>query len=1433
MTRSKTAKAARAAARKGNTTKDARIDPPRGLNMKPAWYDWEQLTVLVTLLPRQTTIVDVMTRFQRYGNIDHAEIYKNNVVTAHVRYSPPPIEAFWDGRIDMVIGKENPKVYKVKAKLLSRRVQKEKAPTPEGRAYPKELKIKPQALHFGIMSQQHEFMSMQTVDNTDTDEFSFDVDLRSRRIDITFTCFIEDPRRVDSNIKHDSEIGANEVASVYKARISFANLKSILTLDEGLTHFSLLIPLETPPIFFKRGDRPRSYSEERNCWKGWDAWVRAVDIAYDTTWFEDAPVSLRGDPLFIDIGKWTTYKITFKKNPATKSVWAMMKQAMRDYNISIPDMPAKGLRTVAATESTFWKTLEPEETTADIQNANLTLLAATELHLPFDVGYQLEVCISQGYFDVANLGAEFLQKLSDLSNQRKKTRNRALDLLAYVAESDALRTRDGSQLFPKRFYDPLALFNDRRATSFYLELGTPMHCTWVRKVVITPSTMYLSTPTPEPSNRVLRQYAVHADRFLRVQFTDELVKGRIFSSPNSEQQNALYDKVLRTLTNGIDIAGRHYEFLAFGNSQFRENGAYFFSPTEYLTCDHIREWMGDVAHIKVVAKYAARLGQCFSTTRALTDSPISKHVKEVDDIFRNGWCFTDGVGKISPTLAEYVVRPLQLNRKAVPSAFQFRLGGSKGLLVVWPDLTFNEVSLRPSQNKFRAQSSHLEVIKPSRYSVATLNRQTITILSSLGVPDAVFLELQRKQIADYNAAMNEPATAMRLLSRFVDQNGITTAVAQMIKDGFMKTGDPFFMCILQVWRAWSLRLLRDKARIVVEEGAFVFGCVDETRTLRGYREPGPEGPSKGEFPQIFIQVPRAGSQPDEPNGYKVVTGLCVVGRNPSLHPGDIRVVEAVDVPALHHLRDVVVFPATGDRDIPSMCSGGDLDGDDYFVIWDRNLIPPEQHHPPMIHEPERPVELNRDVQPSDLIAFFVRYMKNDSLSTIALAHLAQADLAEGGPKSPVCVELARLHSNAVDFPKSGQAAHMKPSLRPSCYPHFMEKPGRSYTSRKILGQLYDVVTTVEFHPSLKGTFDERIIRRFALPDEMLKKARIVKRQHDRALRQIMNQREIGTEFEVWSTFVLTKPRVGSDYQMQETMGHILATHRERIKNLCFQKIGSHEPDALYRFIAAAYRVTWEEVHVRSRKRRRINSRATLDESMPLISFPWIFEQELGRIANLTQECELADLPEISAGALDADGEDEDTESEQLLAFKLVDIDDQEERVGGDTQTNTWPHLMKEYVVLRPPTPQSQEEDLIQMDGAWEEESANESAKAALRPDTPQRQEISLLDTPEKELVKATAPPDMSQPYEEDLIMLDNYEPVTGVPCSDVSQSEKDLIWLEADESNVDAQEKSMTDERAVELPRRRVPQPQEEVITLKEDEPVEPVDMLTKLLADF
>ena len=662
-----------------------------------------------------------------------------------------------------------------------------------------------------------------------------------------------------------------------------------------------------------------------------------------------------------------------------------MKDALQDFNIEVVEIDQ--LDNVQSRPADVWSLIDPQQSQhAAVELQNLDSKEGF-VPLPFEVRYQLEVCISREVFNEHNIKRDFIIKLADIASKDSK---QAKNILEFVAEQD------------KRIFDPMTIFENADALAYAPKSEIPYYCAYVRKATITPSTIYFSTPTVETTNRVLRHYARETSegRFLRVQFTDEMAEGRINSCADKQRNDELFTRVYRTLYNGIQIGDRHYEFLAFGNSQFRVHGAYFFCPTNHLSCNDIRQWMGNFSDIKVVAKYAARLGQCFSTTRAINGLSAPDIVK-IPDINNGNYCFTDGVGKISPFLAQMITAELGLQLNTAPSVFQFRLGGCKGVLAVWPDARDKEVHIRPSQQKFAATYNGLEIIRWSRFSACTLNRQTITILSSLGVPDEVFLKMLTEQLHNYHTAMYDNEAALSLLCRYIDDNQMTINIASMINNGFMTARDPFFLSLLHLWRSWSLKQLKEKAKIIVEKGAFLLGCVDETGTLRGYNKP-TVAPGETfmaeELPQIFVQVPSR----DGDNKYTVIEGVCLVGRNPSLHPGDLRVVQAVNVPALHHLRDVVVFPQKGERDVPGMCSGGDLDGDDFFVIWDKALQPTETNCEPIKYDAPESMKQNH-IKVTDLMKFFVRYMKNDALPTIAHAHLGQSDALSRGIKDPKCM----------------------------------------------------------------------------------------------------------------------------------------------------------------------------------------------------------------------------------------------------------------------------------------------------------------------------------------------------------------------------------------------------------------------------------------------
>uniref|UniRef100_A0A9I9E0L8 RNA-dependent RNA polymerase n=1 Tax=Cucumis melo TaxID=3656 RepID=A0A9I9E0L8_CUCME len=71
--------------------------------------------------------------------------------------------------------------------------------------------------------------------------------------------------------------------------------------------------------------------------------------------------------------------------------------------------------------------------------------------------------------------------------------------------------------------------------------------------------------------------------------------------------------------------------------------------------------------------------------------------------------------------------------------------------------------------------------------------------------------------------------------------------------------------------------------------------------------------------------------------------------------------------------------------------------------------------------------------------YFANYMVNDSLGIIANAHTAFADKEPKKAMSNPCIQLAKLFSIAVDFPKTGVPALILANLRVQEYPDLMDK----------------------------------------------------------------------------------------------------------------------------------------------------------------------------------------------------------------------------------------------------------------------------------------------------------------------------------------------------------------------------------------------------------
>ncbi|OLL21681.1 RNA-dependent RNA polymerase 1 [Neolecta irregularis DAH-3] len=909
----------------------------------------------------------------------------------------------------------------------------------------------------------------------------------------------------------------------------------------------LVFTVKTPPLLSRKiqDDPLKIHAKEieriqSRPWEDKFQWVRVSRIA------KEGSIRARDDckPEIIQIGRRLTYCLRLSKG-------------IRDSN-----RLANFLRSVKCLN------LDVNET------AVFDILLDKPIHLPnldnvaFNVRYLLQCCLTFNVFTESCLCEEFVNVLTQL------------------APGDACEYLKGLIILRNTVWNPLEHIIEHATMKSTPPKPLPIYCVEMRHCTITPTCITVCPADIETSNRITRKFRKYTEYFIRVQFLDEVHKGRLQSDMKADLMGA-YNRIFDVLNDGLEIEGRKYEFLAYSNSQLREHGCYFFHTTPEMSADEIRNWMGDFSNEYTVARFGARMGQCFSTTMdVITDFDIH----EIPDIKRGSSCFTDGIGKISKEVAKEAAKVIHMSYHSEPSAYQFRLAGSKGVLTVDPTLEGRQIHVRASQTKFESKHKILEINNWSRYAIATLSRQAIIVMTALGVPNISFIDMQDAQIAELDAMMINDRTA-RIISDLLDA-------------GFRERGDTFVSNLVRLYKNWCLRNLKQKAKIIVPNGVHVFGVVDETLSLRGHQEG-----AEDDLPEIFCQV----SEHAESSNSRVIKGKCIVYRNPLLHPGDVRVVNAVHCEKLMHLRDVVVFPARGSQDIPSMCSGGDLDGDTFTVIWDPTLLPKIVNCEPMNSTSSEAVTETKEKRRrkkiptvKELKMYFVQYIMNDNLGLIAHSHLALADAKPMGVFDEDCLQLARLHSNAVDFPKTGIEVALPSHLRPRTYPDYMEKKprmtclfldGKRHSfqdqSHGILGILYRKIHIEDFYPLLAPHSDPLL--KVKCQEEHYNFAVAEKVVYDLAVHHLMIKYGIKTDYEVFTGFIISPLSVSGkkEYQLRETIWRE-ACHSVRLYSYV-ESLSGNLAENLRKVVSATYYITVQEQTEKWQQEEQVASR---------VSFPW-------------------------------------------------------------------------------------------------------------------------------------------------------------------------------------------------------------------------------------
>jgi RNA-dependent RNA polymerase len=391
----------------------------------------------------------------------------------------------------------------------------------------------------------------------------------------------------------------------------------------------------------------------------------------------------------------------------------------------------------------------------------------------------------------------------------------------------------------------------------------PNYCVEVPRILLTPTRVAVHGFDVEMSNRVIRKFVtedgVPPERFLRVTVADENGDKLMSDDLGLLVESRMTNMILQ----GIMINGRRYHFLAYSSSQLKEASLWMVCPMEDWNVGRIRQWMGDFSSCKTPSKYAARMGQCFSTTiqalpgqdrnqkrsslfnRSAGRLRVDDQLDDIDSGDSSELKHSDGAGLIRREQLTEAVKMLPFGPRDPldVSIIQIRFGGAKGTLTAWDfgklkrgatralsagddskEFTLAarpyDVLLRPSMVKFKSPYTYLEVVSVGSHIPYYLNRNVILLLGVHNVDNTVFLNMQRHMLDELDSILTDARKAAELIPCLGGpDSGLVSTLAHAMRAGLSPSDDPFLFSCAHAIRSHHLTNLRRKSRIHVRKGA--------------------------------------------------------------------------------------------------------------------------------------------------------------------------------------------------------------------------------------------------------------------------------------------------------------------------------------------------------------------------------------------------------------------------------------------------------------------------------------------------------------------------------------------------------------------------------------------------------------------------------------
>ncbi|KAI8641842.1 RNA dependent RNA polymerase-domain-containing protein [Parasitella parasitica] len=871
------------------------------------------------------------------------------------------------------------------------------------------------------------------------------------------------------------------------------------------------------------------------------------------------------------LSMWTVYRLEFdiplsnKRNPASLSPNNLTHESLEHrLNLAIGQHRQPAMEQIHVRSPT--KTIDFERQISGMS---------------FEVRYMMEHAFRLKILREYNVDGDFFQKMRDLPPQV------ACVFLTLLSAPQ------------QRVYHPDTVIHHiyrlcKEQIGF--QLSVPEDHAMMRRVLVTPTSVYPLQPTVEPMNNLRYHFKEYADRFLFVQFTDEdlnPVAPLDDGEDDTSQNAALLDRIYAILRRGLSVAGRDFEFLSTSIQDLRVHGCWFFAPTKQINRNHIMAWLGDFSEIKNISTFINCSGQSLSP-RLMNLKIDAADIEQVEDHVHNGHVFTTDCGKMSAQIAREIAKHLDI--AYTPSVIKFNLNGARGILMLSNFLSKRRIQLRSSQIRFESTQLWLEVVKYAKPNKLYLNERSITLLSSLGVNNYIFQELLEENLDCCEKYPNIDMMDVHYSNRRMDH------FRQILDCKFQDKHDPFITNLAASYQNHVLGYLRE-GKLYIHQGVRVFAIMDETGVL----QPG----------EIFLQI-------TDPSGLaanrKVIEGPCVVYRESSCFPGDVRVMAAINYPQLRHYTNVLIFSATDKYDLPSICSNDDPDEDNFHITWDTRLLPEKRSEYARIYQTAMTPLQSKRISFREAAKFFTTYISKDKSRKLHEAFIAIADRHKDGVFNGDCIYLAQQISRALDFAKTGMYATVNSDLAHYPYPDFMkQRPLKTYSSTKALGILFRATKTMYDRP-LSNThcaYDTRLY-----VQDMYKyivEARRAKARYDHSLRLLLGQYSVKTEVEFLSGHIVDWPKYLNEQYRPLFLQQIKAAcvrFRKHWKQIFDAQWTTASPSSnnqdqsaqIEAKAAAWYYVTYHPSEYKS----AIIYNNTLQRYM---SFPWVVEKYLIYIAH--------------------------------------------------------------------------------------------------------------------------------------------------------------------------------------------------------------------------